>query len=159
VTRDERTVRDELSSLAGDDRGRKLLQLALRGIQESGRGLTYGCWVKRDGGVAGCIFQHAYWQGVQEGVFEPEGAPKGEIREYVGEDDFRLVMRAIRSFDALGRHSYRRWTRSGPLGLPWRRMDEERWRASVEAILIEVLAGGVREPRVPGPAPALDARR
>jgi hypothetical protein len=156
VTREERAVREELQALAADDRGRSLLQLALRGIQESGRGLTYGCWVKRDGGVAGCLFQHAHWQGVQEGIFKPATAPKGEIHEYVGDDDFRLVMQAIRAFDMLGRRRFRRWQRGGPLGLPWRRLDEELWRAAVEAILIDVLAGGVREPRAPRPAPALD---
>jgi hypothetical protein len=140
MTREERIVRDELAALAVDERGRQLLQLALRGIQESGRGLTTGCWVKRDGGVSGCLFQHAYWQGLQEGVFKPAEIPKGEIRGYVGDDDFALVMRAIRAFDALGKRRFRRWQRSGRLGLPWRTLDEERWRAAVERILIDVLA-------------------
>ena len=81
MTREERAVLDELSALARDPEGRRLLQLALRGIQESGRGLTYGCWVKNDGGVSGCLFQHAYWQGVQEGVFAPAGDVKHGIKE------------------------------------------------------------------------------
>jgi hypothetical protein len=140
VTREERQVRSQLSALADDDKGRRLLQLALRGIQESGRGLTYGCWVKPGGGVSGCLFQHAYWQGVQEGVFRPvEGDPKGEFKSYVGEEDFALVMGAIRAFDALGKRRFRRWTR-GRYGLPVHTLDEERWRADVERILVDVLA-------------------
>lgn len=151
MTREERIVRDELTALAGDERGRQLLQLALRGIQESGRGLTMGCWVKRDGGVSGCLFQHAYWQGLQEGIFRPADIPKGELRDYVGDEDFALVMRAIRAFDALGKRRFRRFQRSGPLGLPVRALDEERWQVEVEAILIDVLAGS------PGPSRARPA--
>jgi hypothetical protein len=140
VTREERIVRDELSALALDEKGRRLLQLALRGVQESGRGLTYGCWVKRDGGVSGCLFQHAYWQGLQEGVFVRSDLPKSEIHEYVGDEDFALVMRAIRAFDALGKRRFRRWQPAGPLGLPWRTLDEGKWRSAVEQLLIDALA-------------------
>ena len=161
MNREERIVRNDLSALARDERGRHLVQLALRGIQESGRGLTYGCWVKRDGGVSGCLFQQAYWQGLAEGVFEPAGSAKGEIKEYVGEEEFALVMGAIRAFDALGKRRFLRWQR-GQYGLPVRRLDDERWRATVERILIDVLAergdaGGVREERVPR-SPKLGAR-
>ena len=153
VTREERIVRDELSALARDERGCHLLQLGLRGIQESGRGLTFGCWVKRDGGVSGCLFQHAYWQGVSEGVFEPAEAPKGEIKEYVGEEDFALVMDAVRAFDVLGKRRFLRWGR-GRYGIPRKMLEEEQWRATVERILIDVLAeraddAGVREERDP----------
>lgn len=152
MTRQERQVRDELAALARSEDGRRLLQLALRGIQESGRGLTYGCWVKQDGGVAGCLFQHAYWQGVQEGVFAAGSTPKREIVAHVSREDFALVMRSIRAFDALGRGRFRRWSR-GRLGLPVRRLDEARWRATVERLLVDALADGVREPRrVPEPA-------
>ena len=127
MTRDEANVERELRALARDDRGRALLQLALRGIQESGRGLTYGCWVKRDGGVSGCLFQHAYWQGAAEGVFEPAGrTTNAELKEFVGEDDFVLVMRAVRAFDALGRSSFRRW--------------EAAWRDTVERLIVGALA-------------------
>ena len=59
MTREERIARRELAALASEERGRLLLQLALRGIQESGHGLTIGSWVKPGGGVAGCVFQHA----------------------------------------------------------------------------------------------------
>lgn len=162
MTREERQVRHELSALARDERGCHLLQLALRGVQESGLGLTYGCWVKRDGGVAGCLFQHAYWQGVTEGVFHSvDGSPKGEIKEFVGAEDFALVMGAIRAFDALGKRRFRRWTR-GPYGIPWRGLDQGAWRTTVERALIDVLAerrdeAGARERQAPR-RPELGAR-
>jgi hypothetical protein len=158
VTREERIARHKLSVLARDEKGRQLLQLALRGIQEDGRGLTYGCWVKRDGGVSGCLFQHAYWQGLQEGVFEPVDIPKSEIHQFVGEHDFALVMEAIRAFDALGKRRFRRWQATGRLGVPWRRLDEERWRAAVERLLVDALAEGVRESRAGTPEPELGSR-
>ena len=151
MTREERMVRDELSALARDDRGRHLLQLSLRGIQESGRGLTYGCWIKPDGGVTGCLFQHAYWQGVAEGVFKPAEQPKGEIKAYVGEEDFATVMGAIRAFDVLGRRRFTHW-RLGPYGLPQRSLDTERWHETVERILIDALAGS-RPAEAGRPAP------
>jgi hypothetical protein len=156
VTRDEANVDRELRALARDDRGRALLQLALRGIQESGRGLTYGCWVKRDGGVSGCLFQHAYWQGAAEGVFAPAGAVRttnAELKDFVGEEDFVLVMRAVRAFDALGRSSFRHWEH-GRFGLPVRRLDEAAWRATVERLLIGALAeaGEGAGDRAAGPA-------
>ena len=50
MTAEERTAREELGALASHERGRLLLQLALRGIQDSGSGLTVGCWVKPNGG-------------------------------------------------------------------------------------------------------------
>jgi hypothetical protein len=140
VTREEREVRDELAALAAERRGRHLLQLALRGIQESGRGLTYGCWAKPDGGVSGCLFQHAYWQGVQEGVFRPvELDPKSELKGYVGDEDFALVMSAIRAFDMLGRRRFTHW-QLGRHRLPVRALDQSRWRGAVERILVDVLA-------------------
>ena len=111
MTAEERELRSDLSRLAGTERGRALLQLSLRGIHHGEQAVTAGCW--RDHGVAGCLFQHAYWQGVQEGVFRPvEGDPKGEFKSYVGEEDFALVMGAIRAFDALGKRRFRHWTRS-----------------------------------------------
>ena len=140
LTREERIVRAELAALASDDEGRRLLQLALRGIQESGRGLTYGCWVKRDGGVSGCLFQHAYWQGVEEGVFRPTDEVPKNIKEFVGESDFVFVMRAIRAFDGLGKRRFLRWRRAGRLGVPLRKLDEQAWRNAVERLLIDALA-------------------
>src|SRR6476660_4234955 len=47
----EQRVRDDLGVLAESDRGRELLQLALRGIGRGDRAVTAGCWTDR--GVAG----------------------------------------------------------------------------------------------------------
>jgi hypothetical protein len=135
MTREERIARRELQVLAEDERGRRLLQLALRGIQTSGRGLTVGCWVKPGGGVSGCVFQHAYWQGVAEGVFDTTGSADRQIKDLVQERDFRLVMNAIRALDGLGKRRFlkRRGVR--------RELDEEAWRAAVERLLVDALAG------------------
>ena len=146
MTREEAVARRELAALAGEDRGRKLLQLALRGIQKSGRGVTIGCWVKSGGGVSGCVFQHAYWQGVAEGTFVPTGRAKAEIKGFVAEEDFHLVMAAIRALDVLGK---RRFVRRQGLR---RTFDEAAWRRTVERLLVDALAE-----RTPGPVrrPAL----
>src|SRR3974390_1865414 len=109
MTQDEMRARRELAALAEDDQGRLLLQLALRGIQTSGNGLTVGCWVRPGGGVSGCVFQHAYWQGVTEGTFHVDQAANREIRDHVSEHDFRLVMEAIRALDRLGKRKFVRW--------------------------------------------------
>ena len=139
MTREERIARRELAALASEERGRLLLQLALRGIQESGHGLTIGCWVKPGGGVAGCVFQHAYWQGVTEGAFDGTESATAEIKGFVPEEDFRLVMAAIRALDVLGK---RRFLRRRGL---WRSLDEAVWRSTVEQLLIDALAEGVPE--------------
>jgi hypothetical protein len=142
MSREERTARRELATLAADERGRALLQLALRGIERSDRGLTIGCWVKPGGGVAGCVFQHAYWQGVAEGTFAAGAAAKPEIKEFVPDEDFRLVMAAIRALDTLGK---RRFMRRHGLR---RTLDEAAWRSTVERLLVDALADA------PQPAPA-----
>jgi hypothetical protein len=143
MTREERIARGELAALASEERGRLLLQLALRGIQESAHGLTIGCWVKPGGGVAGCVFQHAYWQGVAEGAFEGTAIATTEIKDFVPEDDFRLVMAAIRALDALGK---RRFLQRHAL---WRTLDEAAWRSAVEQLLIDALAEGAPEQKQP----------
>jgi hypothetical protein len=134
MTREERTARSQLAALASHERGRSLLQLALRGIQEGGHGLTIGCWVKPTGGVSGCVFQQAYWQGVAEGTFAPSSVAKPEIKDYVPDEDFHLVMSAIRALDALGKRRFLR--RRGLL----RVLDEAAWRDTVERLLIDTLA-------------------
>lgn len=139
MTREERIARRELAALASEERGRLLLQLALRGIQESAHGLTIGCWVKPGGGVAGCVFQHAYWQGVAEGAFEGTAIATTEIKDFVPEEDFRLVMAAIRALDVLGK---RRFLQRHAL---WRTLDEAAWRSAVEQLLIDALAEGAPE--------------
>jgi hypothetical protein len=142
MSREEKTARRELAELAADERGRALLQLALRGIERSDRGLTIGCWVKPGGGVAGCVFQHAYWQGVAEGTFAAGSAAKPEIKGFVPEEDFRLVMAAIRALDTLGK---RRFVRRHGLR---RTLDEAAWRSTVERLLVDALA------EAPRPVPA-----
>jgi hypothetical protein len=138
MTREETNARRQLEALAGDERGRQLLQLALRGIQTSGHGVTIGCWVKPGGGVSGCVFQHAYWQGVAEGTFVTTDDPAREIKDLVDERDFHLVMSAIRALDGLGKRRFLRWQ-----GLH-RSLDEEAWRSTVEELLVDALA--VRAP-------------
>jgi hypothetical protein len=134
MTREESRARRELGALAAEPRGRELLQLALRGIQTSDCGLTVGCWVKPGGGVSGCVFQHAYWQGVAEGVFGSSENPSAEIKQLVDERDFRLVMSAIRALDQLGR---RRFLKRDALR---RTLDETAWRRTVERLLVDALA-------------------
>jgi hypothetical protein len=134
MTHDETKARQRLAALAAEDQGRALLQLALRGIQTSGRGVTIGCWVKPTGGVSGCVFQHAYWQGVTEGTFATSGAASREIKDLVDERDFHLVMEAIRALDTLGK---RRFLRRQGLH---RTLDEEAWRETVERLLVDALA-------------------
>src|SRR5436190_23898955 len=99
MTAQETRVRDDLSMLAQSDRGPRLLQLALRGIARGERGVTAVCWADR--GIAGCLFQHAYWQGVQEGVFADTGRPGDWIGSFVGSGDYGIVVRAVDSFVAL----------------------------------------------------------
>lgn len=140
MTREETSARRQLEALAGDERGRQLLQLALRGIQTSGRGVTIGCWVKPDGGVSGCVFQHAYWQGVSEGVFEAASRADSEVRAHVDEEEFHLVMEAIRALDSLGK---RRFLRRHGLR---RELDEVAWRGTVERLLIHALSQGTATP-------------
>jgi hypothetical protein len=94
--------------------------------------------VKPNGGVSGCVFQHAYWQGVTEGVFALEAAAKPEIKDFVPPEDFRLVMGAIRALDALGR---RRFLKRHGLR---RVLDENAWRNTVERLLLDALADVAR---------------
>jgi hypothetical protein len=143
MTREERTARNELATLASHERGRQLLQLALRGIQESSRGLTIGCWVKPSGGVSGCVFQHAYWQGVAEGALSSAAAAKPEIRNFVAADDFHVVMNAVRALDVLGKRRFLR--RSGLR----RVLDEAVWRDTVERLLVDALAESARSAERP----------
>jgi hypothetical protein len=146
MTRQETIARRKLETLAGEERGRQLLQLALRGIRTSGRGLTVGCWVRPGGGVSGCVFQHAYWQGIEEGAFGDSGEASREIKDLVPEGDFHLVMEAIRALDSLGKHRFVR--RQGL----HRTLDEAAWRDTVERLLVDALANNAPEPE-PVPVP------
>jgi hypothetical protein len=95
--------------------------------------------VKPGGGVSGCVFQHAYWQGIAEGAFAGTAAATNEIKDFVPEDDFRLVMAAIRALDVLGK---RRFLRRRGLS---HTLDEVAWRSTVEGLLIDALAEDVPE--------------
>jgi hypothetical protein len=141
VTPEEQSVRRELGALASSDRGRQLLQLSLRGIARGKHKVTAGCWV--DAGIAGCLFQHAYWQGVEEGIFADEGRPGDWVGGFVGSSDYGIVVSAIAAFDLYARTTYADVQRRRLL--PDRvtvRMDE--WRSAVERLLVETLADAER---------------
>jgi hypothetical protein len=137
MTAEEQRVRDDLSTLAQSDRGRGLLQLALRGIARGERGVTAGCWADR--GIAGCLFQHAYWQGVDEGVFADTGRPGDWVGSFVGSGDYGIVVRAIESFDVLAKSEY---ADVEPRRLLPDRVEvrQAEWRLLVERMLVETLA-------------------
>jgi len=135
---EEQRVRDDLAVLATSDRGRELLQLALRSIGRGDRAVTAGCWTDR--GIAGCLFQHAYWQGVEEGVFADEGRPGDWIGGFVGAGDYGIVIRAIAAFDTLAKARYADVRRRRLL--PDRiEVRNDEWRDVVERMLVESLAG------------------
>ena len=137
MTAEERELRGELSELAETDKGRRLLQLALRGIDGGEAELTAGCWTDR--GIAGCLFQHAYWQGVREEVFPDEGRPGDWIGSFMGASGYGVVVDAIGAFDRLAKHQHADVRRR--LVLPDKvdvRLDE--WREVVERMLVEALA-------------------
>ena len=133
---DEQQLREDLLVLAGSEQGRRLLQLGLRGIERGERGVTAGCWIKH--GAAGCLFQHAYWEGVREGVFADAGRPGDWIGSFVGPHDYGIVIRVIESFDRLARSAF-----SDPEPRPLRprrvRLRQDDWNALVERLLVEIL--------------------
>jgi hypothetical protein len=118
------------------------LQLGLRGIKRSELGVTAGCWVQH--GSAGCLFQHAYWQGVREGIFADAGRPGDWIGSFVGPGDYGIVIAVIDSFDRLARSEYADVTpRSLWLDRVVIRQDE--WRPAVEKLLVEALGDAQAE--------------
>ena len=150
MTDDELRLREELATLARSTQGRRLLQLGLRGIARGEQSVTAGCWTKR--GDAGCLFQHAYWEGVREGVFADVGRPGDWIGNFVGAHDYGIVINVIASFDRLARSSYAEVQPRSVL--PDRvRLRQTEWNAAVERLLVETLreteAGQVTKPRVP----------
>lgn len=150
---DEQRLYDDLVTLAGSPRGRQLLQLALRGIAGGERDVAAGCWVRR--GDAGCLFQHAYWQGVRDGVFADAGRPGDWIGSFVGSKDYGIVIRAIESFDRLAKSEYSDFEPRALL--PDRaRLRQADWNEAVEQMLMDVLGGGggpgeKTAPRAPAP--------
>jgi hypothetical protein len=145
MTSEEQRLRDDLIVLAGSEQGRRLLQLGLRGIVRGERGVTAGCWTQR--GDAGCLFQHAYWEGVREGVFADKGRPGDWIGSFVGPHDYGIVIRVIESFDRLARAQYADVT--ARTVLPDRvRIRQADWNAAVEDVLVDVLGTVDAEPLV-----------
>jgi hypothetical protein len=138
VSVQERELRERLTKLAGSEHGRRLLQLGLRGIERGDQGLTAGCWTQR--GSAGCLFQHAYWEGVREGVFADKGRPGDWIGSFVGSHDYGIVIGVIESFDRLARSGYA--DVEPRTLLPDRvRVRQPEWHAAVEELLVSVLGG------------------
>jgi hypothetical protein len=147
MTVEERRLRSDLATLAASDRGRRLLQLGLRGIGRGEQGVTAGCWVKR--GNAGCLFQHAYWEGVREAVFADTGRPGDWIGSFVGPHDYGIGVQVIASFDRLARAGY---ADVEPRSLlPDRvRLRQDEWNVAVERLLVETLGDARVEPPVNG---------
>ena len=143
MTADERRLRHDLAALAATRQGRRLLQLGLRGIERGERGVTAGCWIRRSD--AGCLFQHAYWEGVREGVFADKGRPGDWIGSFVGPHDYGIVIRVIESFDRLARSSYSEVSPRAllPDGVHLR---QDEWNAAVERLLVETLGATAAEP-------------
>jgi hypothetical protein len=136
MTSDEQRLRADLATLGASQRGRRLLQLGLRGIERGDRDVTAGCWIKR--GDAGCLFQHAYWEGVREGIFADSGRPGDWIGSFVGPHDYGIVIRAIESFDRLARSSYADVEPRAVL--PDRvSLKQEKWNKAVAALLVDAL--------------------
>jgi hypothetical protein len=136
MTPEERQLREDLGVLASSQQGRRLLQLGLRGIKRGEHGVTAGCWTVH--GNAGCLFQHAYWEGVREGVFADHGRPGDWIGSFVGSHDYGIVIRVIDAFDRLARAAYA--DREPRAFLPRRiRIRQSEWNAAVAHLLVSVL--------------------
>jgi hypothetical protein len=135
---EERALREELDELATTPHGRRLLQLALRGIEADDRDLVCGRWEHK--GEAGCLFQHAYWQGVREGTFAPDHPARDWVSAFVGRGDYWNVIRAIEAFDALGREGY---SSREPRRLVGSRrvLRQAEWRRAVTDLLLDALRG------------------
>ena len=148
MTPEERRLRADLATLASSDQGRRLLQLGLRGIGRGEHGVTAGCWSRR--GNAGCLFQHAYWEGVRERIFTDAGRPGDWIGSFVGPHDYGIVIRVIESFDRFARSSYA--DISPRTLLPDRvRLRQGEWNAAVEQLLVETLGETQAESTVNSP--------
>jgi hypothetical protein len=136
MTSDEHRLQADLRNLAASERGRRLLQLGLRGIERGEHELTAGCWINR--GDAGCLFQHAYWEGVREGVFADKGRPGDWIGSFVGPHDYGIVIRVIESFDRLARSRYADVEPRAVL--PDRvSLRQDEWNRAVEQLLVDTL--------------------
>ena len=93
-------MRESLERLAEHDGGRRLLQLALRSIERGDHELVSGCWTRK--GDAGCLFQHAYWQGVDDGVFADDGRARAWVTGVAGPQGYHRVIEVIAKLGDLG---------------------------------------------------------
>jgi hypothetical protein len=140
MTREELDLRQALANLAQHDGGRRLLQLSLRGLESGDRELVAGCWTHR--GDAGCLFQHAYWQGVTEGQFADDGQARAWVSGVAGQDAYHRVIDVIAAFDGLAKSQFaleRRRLRPPVL-------DQDRWRTEVTGLLVDTLGVADRAP-------------
>lgn len=134
---EERQLRQALEALAQHDGGRRLLQLGLRSLEAGDRELVSGCWTRH--GDAGCLFQHAYWQGVEEGLFGAHHHARAWVSGVAGQAAYHHVIDVIAAFDRLARAEYAITVRR--VGPPV--LDRPRWRAAVSRMLVDTLGGGV----------------
>jgi hypothetical protein len=128
-------LRTALARLVALDGGRRLLQLAVRGLERGDAELDAGCW-RRDGD-AGCLFQHSYWEGVRAGAFADDQDARAWVSRVAGPDGWMRVIDVIAAFDRLARAEYR--TVPGRLGMT--RLDRSAWRTTVLGLLVESLDG------------------
>ena len=126
-------LRAALVRLAELDGGRRLLQLAVRGLERGDAELEAGCW-RRDGD-AGCLFQHSYWEGVGSGAFADDDDARAWVSRVAGRDGWMRVIDVIAAFDALARAQYR----TVPRRLGPARLDRAAWRETVLGLLVEAL--------------------
>ncbi len=136
MTTEEQELRASLARLAEHEGGRRLLQLALQGIESGRHELASGCWTT--GGEAGCLFQQAYWQGREQGLFDDDARVRAWVSGVAGPGNYGLVIDAIAAFDRLARAQYA--TSTPRFRRPT--LDQPRWRAAVTTILVDTLGGG-----------------
>ena len=132
----ELELRESLERLAEHEGGRRLLQLALRSIEAGGHELVSGCWTSK--GDAGCLFQHAYWQGVADGAFADDGKVRAWVSGVAGRGAYHRVIDVIAAFDRLARAEYAVEARRFRPPV----LDTEAWGERVAALLVEVLGTG-----------------
>jgi hypothetical protein len=140
----ELELRESLERLADHEGGRRLLQLALRSIESGDHELVSGCWTSK--GDAGCLFQHAYWQGVSDGAFADDGKVRAWVSGVAGHRAYHRVIDVIAAFDRLARAEYAVETRRFRPPV----LDTEAWRMRVAALLVEVLGAGGDRAAMPG---------
>ena len=145
----ELEMRESLERLAETDGGRRLLQLSLRSIEAGDHELVSGCWTRK--GDAGCLFQHAYWQGVADGVFADDGQARAWVSGVAGPQGVSAASSTSSppSTGSPGPEYAVERRRFGPPVL-----DRERWRERVASLLVEVLGAGGDRTSIPRRPPS-----